>query len=128
MAEESVFKEEDIPVFEPFTFTPEKFKEGVKTQGISNLTSSIVEMQAGTAPRGLFSYQTLRNGQAPLFNFLPGFKDLAVEDRKLTDEQILPFFTNVEDFGGEDGAGSYTPSVSKRRGNFRWHCFRGFNW
>ena len=105
MAEETTYKAEDIPVFEAFTFTPEKFKEGIKTQGISNLTSSIVEMQAGTAPRGLFSYDTLRNGTAPLFNFLPGFQDLSVEDRKLSDEQILPFFTNVEDFGGEDGAG-----------------------
>jgi hypothetical protein len=114
MAEESVFKEEDIPVFEPFTFTPEKFKEGVKTQGISNLTSSIVEMQAGTAAPGLFSYQTLRNGQAPLLNFLPGFKDLAVEDRKLTDEQILPFFTNVQDFGGGDGAG-YLAFIEKAK-------------
>ena len=102
MAEESVFKKEDIPVFEPFTFTPEKFKQGVKTQGLSNLTSSIVEMQSGTAPRGLFSYQTLRNGTAPLFNFLPGFENLEAEDRKLTDEQILPLFTNVQDSSDRD--------------------------
>ena len=114
MAEETTYKVEDIPVFEPFTFTPEKFKEGLKTQGISNLTSSIVEMQAGTAPRGLFSYQTLRNGTAPLFNFLPDFKNLPVEDRKLTDEQILPYFTNVEDFGGEDGSG-YLAFIEKAK-------------
>ena len=114
MAEETTYKVEDIPVFEPFTFTPEKFKQGIKTQGISNLTSSIVEMQAGTAPRGLFSYQTLRNGTAPLFNFLPDFKNLPVEDRKLTDEQILPYFTNVEDFGGEDGAG-YLAFIEKAK-------------
>jgi hypothetical protein len=101
---ESQFTAADVPVFEDFKFTPESFQEGVKTQGLSNITAGIVDIQSEIAPPGLFSYETLRDGSAPLLNFLPGFSDIPVEKRKMTDEDILPLFSNVQDFGGEDEA------------------------
>ena len=97
----SGFTEQDIPVFDDFQFTPESLKKGIKEQGIGNLAASIAEMQSGTAPQGLFSYKTLRDGTAPLLNFLPDFKDKPLEDRPLNDEQILTLFTNVEDYKGD---------------------------
>ena len=72
----SGFTEQDIPVFDDFQFTPESLKKGIKEQGIGNLAASIAEMQSGTAPQGLFSYKTLRDGTAPLLNFLPDFNSL----------------------------------------------------
>jgi hypothetical protein len=101
---ESQFTAADVPVFEDFKFTPESFQEGVKTQGLSNITAGIVDIQSEIAPPGLFSYETLRDGSAPLLNFLPGFSDTPVEKRKMTDEEILPLFSNVQDFGGGDEA------------------------
>jgi hypothetical protein len=69
---ESQFTAADVPVFEDFKFTPESFQEGVKTQGLSNITAGIVDIQSEIAPPGLFSYDTLRDGSAPLLNFLAG--------------------------------------------------------
>ena len=73
MADTPQFTEADVPVIEGFKFTPESFQEGVKTQGLSNITAGIVDIQSEMAPPGLFSYETLRDGTAPLLNFLPGF-------------------------------------------------------
>ncbi len=98
------FTEADVPVIEGFKFTPESFQEGVKTQGLSNITAGIVDIQSEMAPPGLFSYETLRDGTAPLLNFLPGFSEEPVEKRAMTNEQILPLFSNVQDFGGGDEA------------------------
>ena len=97
---------EDVPVFDAFKFTPESFQEGVKEQGLSNLTAAIIDLQAEIAPKGLFSYETLKDGTAPLLDLMPGFSDYAsgAKERQLTDEQMLPFFTNVQDFGGGDNA------------------------
>ena len=104
MADTPQFTEADVPVIEGFKFTPESFQEGVKTQGLSNITAGIVDIQSEMAPPGLFSYETLRDGTAPLLNFLPGFSEQPVEKRALTNEQILPLFSNVQDFGGGDDA------------------------
>ena len=100
------FTPQDVPVFEDFEFTPDSFQEGVKTRGLSNLTAGVVDIQSEIAPSGLFSYESLKDGTAPLLNFMPGYSDFpaGAEQRQLTDEQILPLFTNVQDFGGGDNA------------------------
>ncbi len=98
------FVAEDVPVFDIFKFTPDSFQEGVKTQGVTNLTAGVVDIQSEMAPQGLFSYESLKDGSAPLLDFLPGYKDLPQNERGLSDEDILPLFTNVQDFGGGDNA------------------------
>lgn len=103
---QTTFTAQDIPVFEDFKFTPDSFQEGVRTQGLPNLTAGVVDIQSEIAPSGLFSYESLKDGTAPLLDFLPGYSDFpsGAEERQLTDEQILPLFTNVQDFGGGDDA------------------------
>jgi len=49
-----------------------------------------------------FSYQTLRDGTAPLIDFLSGDDQVDPDKRKLNSEQIIRLFSNVEDYGKYD--------------------------
>ena len=92
------------PLPAPYTFTPEVFKQDLKDFGVSNLTASVVDIQEGGAPEGAgYTYESLIDGTAPWLatygeQLVPGYES----GKGLTDEQILPLFTNVKDFAGSD--------------------------
>ena len=85
-----------------FSFTAPQFENLMETQGLSKTTKAIVEesnaMLGGTA----MSYETLRDGTAPILDMLPNYSGVAPENRSLGDEEILTLFTNVEDYGKYD--------------------------
>tara|TARA_R100000654_G_scaffold11700_1_gene25617 strand:+ start:8827 stop:13158 length:4332 start_codon:yes stop_codon:yes gene_type:complete len=95
-----------------YTFTPQNFEAAIRDLGLKNVVTGIVDSAAEQRP-GLFSYETIKDGTAPLLDQLPGYKDLSSEQRATifsNDEAFLPLFTNVEDFGkyteeGREGAG-----------------------
>lgn len=49
--------------------------------------------------QGLFTYDTLQDGTAPIFERMPGYKGLPPEERKLGDREIIKLFSNVQDRG-----------------------------
>jgi len=95
-----------------YTFTPQNFEAAVRDMGLQNVVTGIVDTAAQQRP-GLFSYETIKDGTAPILDQLPGYKALEPAQRaKLfsNDEAILPLFTNVEDFDkftaeGREGSG-----------------------
>ena len=91
------------PIPAPYTFTPEQFKEDIKTFGLPNLTAAIVDLQQGSALEGSeYTYESLVDGSAPFLSkygeeLVPGYRP----GEGLRDEQILSLFTNVQDFAGK---------------------------
>ena len=85
----------EIGVDGAFNFETEDFEEAIREFGLQNTTAAVVDTVAEQNP-GLFTYQSLRQGTAPIFEQLPGFQNRSQEDRRLTDEDILTIFTNVE--------------------------------
>ncbi len=49
--------------------------------------------------QGLFTYSSLQDGTAPIFERMPGYKGLPPEERKLGDREIIKLFSNVQDRG-----------------------------
>jgi hypothetical protein len=58
-----------------------------------------LEAEAKEPFQGLFTYDTLQDGTAPIFERMPGYKDLPPEERKLGDREIIKLFSNVQDRG-----------------------------
>ena len=81
-----------------YKFETEDFERAIQDFGLENTTAAVVDTVAQKNP-DLFSYETLRSGTAPLFDQLPGYEGLGSEARRLSDEEILEIFTNVENPG-----------------------------
>jgi len=68
------------------------------------LAENVAEEMSLDFPNVL-NYKQLRDGTAPLFDFLPATKNLSPSDRAFTDKKILDQFTNLEDAGFFEGLG-----------------------
>ena len=84
------------------SFTDDEFEGLMKQEGLENTTRGVVGFAQGKIGGDKITYESLREGTAPLLDLLPEYKDLVPEDRKLNDEEILGLFTNVEDYGRYD--------------------------
>ena len=64
----------EIGVDGAFNFETEDFEEAIREFGLQNTTAAVVDTVAEQNP-GLFTYQSLRQGTAPIFEQLPGFQN-----------------------------------------------------
>jgi hypothetical protein len=114
------------PVEPVISFNTEQFSNLIKEQGLGNTAAAVADLASEQIPGNLFTYETLKDGTAPLLDQLPGYMDLTPDKRIFNDEAIISLFTNVQDFGkyapaGEDvspgssafveGASRYTPEA-----------------
>jgi len=96
-----------------FDFKREDFEKSILDFGLENTTAAVVDTVAEKNP-GLFSYETLKQGTAPIFDTLPGFEDRPVKERRLNDEEILSLFTNVENPSvGKEFSSSLARGIAK---------------
>ena len=84
--------------------TRPQFENLMETQGLANTVDGILsiandELDVGGVP---LTREALQNGTHPLLDQLDRYKNLAPEQRNISDEEILTLFTNVEDFGKYD--------------------------
>ena len=84
------------------SFTDDEFKGLMRQEGLENTTRGVVGFAQGQIGEEQMTYESLRDGTAPLLDLLPEFEGLDPGDRQLNDEQILGLFTNVEDYGKYD--------------------------
>ena len=61
-----------------FDFKREDFEKSILDFGLENTTAAVVDTVAEKNP-GLFSYETLKQGTAPIFDTFPGFEDRPVK-------------------------------------------------
>jgi hypothetical protein len=88
----------DRPLYD-VEFTAENFNALVKEIGVHNITTGVVDTATQNYQPGLFSYETLKDGTAPLFDLFPEYENVAPQKRALKDEAMLSLFSNVQDFG-----------------------------
>ena len=86
------------------SLTRPQFENLMETQGLANTVDGILsiandELDVGGVP---LTREALQNGTHPLLDQLDRYKNLAPEQRNISDEEILTLFTNVEDFGKYD--------------------------
>jgi hypothetical protein len=72
---------------EQMDFLNQRFAD--QPQGASPIVARSIVGELSQQVPDLFSYQSLKDGTAPLFNVLPQFQDKSPEERKLTDNQII---------------------------------------
>jgi hypothetical protein len=85
-----------------FNFSADEFERLMETQGLENTTRAIVEESNDMMGGNRMTYESLRDGTAPILDVLPGYSGIDPAERKLSDEAILNLFTNVEDYGKYD--------------------------
>ena len=84
------------------SFSDEDFQSLIRDRGLTSTTQGVVGfVQKKIGPEQL-TYESLKDGTAPILDLLPNYKDFEPEDRMLDDEEILTLFTNVEDYGKYD--------------------------
>ena len=87
--------------------TSSQFTELMQTQGLDNTVRGVLEI----ADEELETYgvpltvESLANGNHPILDKLDRYKGIAPENRKISPEEILTLFTNVDDFGKFDPKG-----------------------
>mgnify|MGYP003126077199 CR=1 FL=1 len=84
------------------SFTDNEFEDLMKQQGLEDTTRGVVGFAQGQIGEDKITYESLRDGTAPLLDLLPEYEGLDAENRQLNDEEILGLFTNVEDYGKYD--------------------------
>jgi hypothetical protein len=98
-----------------FNFTAGQFEDLMATEGLEKTTRVIVEDGNDMLGGGVMTYESMRDGTAPLLDMLPAYSGMAPEKRNLSDEAILSIFTNVEDYGrydpGSTGEGTKTEAA-----------------
>ena len=62
--------------------------------------------------RGFFTYDSLKDGSAPIFNQLPQYRDVPVAERGLSDRQILNLLANTQDTSIAEQVGLNFPSAA----------------
>ena len=85
-----------------FSFSADEFERLMETQGLENTTRAIVEESNDMMGGNRMTYESLRDGTAPILDLLPGYSGVDPAERELSDEAILNLFTNVEDYGKYD--------------------------
>ena len=80
-------------------FSDDEFSSLIKERGLEDTTRGVVSVAQDKIGAERMSYESLRDGTAPIFDLLPEYKDAAPEERQLGDEEILTIFTNVTDYG-----------------------------
>ena len=85
-------------------FTDDEFESLMRERGLNTTTRSVVSIAQDELGQDQVSYDSLRDGTAPLLDLLPMFRNVAPEDRRLGDEDILQIFTNVQDPGSGPAA------------------------
>ena len=80
-------------------FSDDEFSQLIKERGLETTTRSVVGVAQDKIGSERLSYESLRDGTAPILDLLPDYKDVAPEERRLGDEEILTIFTNVTDYG-----------------------------
>mgnify|MGYP003659157975 CR=1 FL=1 len=93
-----------------FSFTAPQFENLMETRGLANTTRVLVEDGNQMLGGNVMTYESLRDGTAPILDMLPAYSNVPPEERNLNDEEILTIFTNVEDHGrykgGSEGEGA----------------------
>ena len=77
-----------------FTFSDSEFKSLMRDR-LPNVARGIAAEAQDKLQPGLFTYESLQDGTAPIFDQLDDFKNLTPEERKQDDEGILKLFTNT---------------------------------
>ena len=95
----------------PITITREKMEEyqGLFADdpgGAGKIVADSVSRALAIDYPGLLNYETLRDGTADWFNFQPATSTLAPDERKLSDSQILKYFT-VDEEGRPPAEGTF---------------------
>ena len=102
---------QDLNLFgDNYTFEEQDFRDAITDRGIGNIASGLVGIaqESDAVAPGLFTYETLKDGTAEFFNLLPASKDRTADERKLSDDDIVTYFSNVTDFGGGNQAKTKT--------------------
>ena len=102
---------QDLNLFgDNYTFEEQDFRDAITERGIGNIASGLVGIaqESDSVAPGLFTYETLKDGTAEFFNLLPASKDRTADERKLSDDDIVTYFSNVTDFGGGNQAKTKT--------------------
>jgi len=86
------------------TLTSPQFEELMQTQGLTGTVQGVLdianeELETDGVPLTL---DNLGDGTHPLLDKLSRYQGLAPDDRKISQEEVLTLFTNVEDFGKYD--------------------------
>jgi hypothetical protein len=97
MAEENTPIYTEMPVLNPATFSRDEMLQIVDTfkdtdQGPATIVAKTLAGEVGQDAPGLFTYESLRDGTAPFFDFSEQYKDVAPSARGLTDEEIISIF------------------------------------
>ena len=96
-----------------FTFSDSEFKSLMRDSGLPNVARGIAAEAQDKLQPGLFTYESLQDGTAPIFDQLDDFKNLTPEERKQDDEGVLKLFTNVQEYDlpALEGAARATPEA-----------------
>ena len=73
-------------------FSDDEFSQLIKERGLETTTRSVVGVAQDKIGSERLSYESLRDGTAPILDLLPDYKDVAPEERRLGDEEILTIF------------------------------------
>jgi len=97
MAEENTPTYTEMPVLKPATFSRDQMLQIVDTfkdtdQGAATVVAKTLAGEVGQDAPGLFTYESLRDGTAPFFDFSEQYKGVAPNNRALTDEEIISIF------------------------------------
>ena len=111
MAEINTLTTPDGPInFPVIEFTSDEANFFTEEFGGEKATSflareAISEITQNPKLGNLFTYETLKDGTAPLFDFDPELVGKSSKEKSLSDEEILKEFTNLEDTGFFTGFG-----------------------
>ena len=97
MAEENTPIYSEMPVLNPATFSRDEMLQIVDTfkdtdQGPATIVAKTLAGEVGQDAPGLFTYESLKDGTAPFFDFSDQYKGVAPSARGLTDEEIISIF------------------------------------
>ena len=91
--------------------TVPQFTELMQTQGLDKTVQGVLEIaNEELETEGVpLTMESLANGNHPFLDKLDRYKGIAPENRKISPEEVLTLFTNVDDFGKFDPkAGSFS--------------------
>ena len=108
-----------------YNFSPEGFKEALDKMGVTSTTMAVFDTVAETVPE--LSYENFKDGTFYGFDELPDgspLKSMTPSERaeffagEDGDYRMLPFVTNVQDFGlytDDGGAGAVGRSMVEKK-------------
>ena len=102
---------DQMPVIEPVVFDKPQFDAFVERfkdapGGSSNIIAKTLAGEVQTDMPDIFSYESLKDGTAKLFDFTEGLKDLQPNQRRLSDDEIINLLA-VDTEGNPIEAGTF---------------------